>query len=343
MEELQAEREVELKLPKLEEKGMIIESEREIVSFEDVTKVYKTSGVKNFALDHVTLNLEKGKALSIVGESGSGKTTLGLASLGLLSLSGGSVKFHGKTISKMSRKEYREFRSKTHMIFQDPYSSLNPYNTIFRSVAAPLFSFHKEMSTGQIKEKVVDTLEKVGLSPGESYLDIYPRSLSGGQRQRVSIARAIINNPEFIVSDEATSMLDVSITSTVINTLKMLKNEMGFSMLYISHEIATSRYLGDQMAVMNLGRVVEQGDPVDVTAKPMHPYTDLLISSFPKPGSKIVPSSKPIVPHNLVNGGIKGCTFAYMCKYKTEICEKERPTLRMLRPNHWVACFNPLA
>ncbi len=314
----------------------------EIITFRNVDKVYKTAYSLNYALDDFTFSIKKGQTLSVVGESGSGKTTFGLASLGLIEPSKGEIFFQGKNLKTMGKREQREFRSKTHMIFQDPYSSLNPYDTIFTSVSAPLASFHKDMKKQELRNRTAEMLDKVGLTPGKNFLDIYPKSLSGGQRQRVAIARSLINEPEFVVADEPTSMLDVSITSTVINLMKALKEELNFTMLYISHEIATSRYIGDEMAVMNLGRVVEYGNPEDVTKSPKHPYTDLLIRSYPKAGHRIEADVETHADYNVYNGGIKGCTFAHACPFKTEECETTKPELTEVSQGHWVACFHPI-
>ncbi|MCL4335989.1 MAG: ABC transporter ATP-binding protein [Candidatus Thermoplasmatota archaeon] len=314
----------------------------EIISFRNVDKVYKSGHTTNYALDSINFSIKTGKTLSVVGESGSGKTTFGLASLGLIEPTQGKIYFQGIDITSLDRIQKRNFRSKTHMIFQDPYSSLNPYNNIFTTVSAPIESFQKGMSKEERRNKAAEMLDKVGLSPGADFLDIYPKSLSGGQRQRVAIARSLINKPEFVVADEPTSMLDVSITSTVINLMKSLKDELNFTMLYISHEIATSRYIGDDMAVMNLGRIVEYGSPEEITKSPKHPYTDLLIRSYPKPGQKLVPGETRHGDYNVYNGGIKGCTFAYACPFKIPECENTKPELREISQGHWVACFHPI-
>lgn len=314
----------------------------EILSFRNVDKIYKSAHSINYALDDLTFSIRKGQTLSVVGESGSGKTTFGMASLGLIKPSGGMVYFDGKDISRLGKSEQRKFRSRTHMIFQDPYSSLNPYDTIFTSVSAPLSSFHRELGKAELRSRAAEMLDKVGLTPGNNFLDIFPKSLSGGQRQRVAIARSLINQPEFIVADEPTSMLDVSITSTVINLMKSLKEELNFTMLYISHEIATSRYIGDEMAVMNLGRVVEYGNPEDVTKSPRHPYTDLLIRSYPKAGQRIEAGIETHADYDVYNGGIKGCTFAHACPFKTGECETTKPELTEISQGHWVACFHPI-
>lgn len=315
-----------------------------VLKFSNVEKIFKSGRIVNHALDNVSIGIKRGETLSVVGESGSGKTTLGLAAVKLLDITKGSIFFEGQDVSKLRGGKLFKFRSKTQMIFQDPYSSLNPFNTIYKSVSAPLVSFRKDLNQEKRREMVAEMLDRVGLQPGNNFLDVFPKSLSGGQRQRVSIARSLIMNPSFIVADEPTSMLDVSISATVINLLKRLKREMNFSMMYISHELATSRFIGDKMAVMNFGRIVEYGDSDEIAKHPMHPYSEILINSMPSlenPNRKQI--SKLNLDFNFYNGGIKGCSFAHFCPFKKERCEMERPMLKKMGNEHYVACFYPLS
>ena len=289
----------------------------------------------NYALDGVNLSLKEGESISIVGESGSGKTTLGLTAVKLLQPTKGSIKFEGAEVGRIRGNKLREFRRNTQMIFQDPYSSINPYDTIYSAVAMPLLINKKsveekegiKLTSGEIRKRVSRMLDKVGLSPGDSFLDLFPKKLSGGQRQRVAVARALILNPKFIVADEPTSMLDVSISAQVLNLLSDLKKEFNFSMIYISHELATARYISEKMAVMNLGRIVEYGTSEAVTAKPRHPYSDILIRSVPELEGLASTERKSKIDYNAYNGGIKGCSFAHSCPFKTDRCESERPEL----------------
>ncbi len=334
-------------------------NDNDILVVDNLIKVFKSGHVRNYALDGVSFSIKKGETLAVVGESGSGKTTLGLSVMRLQDITSGQIKFRGKNIEKLRNRQLWDFRSRSQMVFQDPYSSLNPYNTIYKSVIAPFLQFDnyregEEESTTRSaargsrrsateKRKIVaDMLDKVGLSPGESFLDLYPRKLSGGQRQRVSLARSLITRPELIVADEPTSMLDVSISSQVINLLKQLKKEMEFSIMYISHELATSKYMSDRMAVMNLGRIVEIGDSEAVALSAAHPYTDLLVKSMPDIEGFYSDKPQGSVDFNAYNGGMKGCTFAHSCPFKTEICETERPKLKKIDANHYVACFHPV-
>ena len=315
-----------------------------VLRFNEVEKIFKSGRIVNHALDNVSIGIKKGETLAVVGESGSGKTTMGLAAVKLLDITRGSIFFENQDVSKLRGRKLFKFRSKTQMIFQDPYSSLNPFNTIYKSVSSPLVSFRKDLNQEKRRELVAEMLDRVGLQPGNSFLDVFPKSLSGGQRQRVSIARSLIMNPSFIVADEPTSMLDVSISATVINLLKKLKSEMKFSMMYISHELATSRFIGDKMAVMNFGRVVEYGDADEIAKHPMHPYSEILINSMPDlENNNKNHITKLNLDFNFYNGGIKGCSFAHFCPFKKDQCETERPQLKKVRNEHYVACFYPLS
>jgi peptide/nickel transport system ATP-binding protein len=321
-----------------------------LIEFKNITKIFKSGHIQNYALDGINLKIKAGESVSVVGESGSGKTTLGLLAVKLLNPNKGEINFEGRNIAKIRGSKLREFRLITQMVFQDPYSSLNPYNTILESVALPLISNKSaiekrdgvKLTRDVIRKRVAVTLDRVGLSPGESFLDLYPKKLSGGQRQRVAIARALVLNPRFIVADEPTSMLDVSISAQVLNLLSQLKKEFNFSMIYISHELATSRFISEKMAVMNLGRIVEYGRSEDITDHPMHPYSDILIKSVPEIGGFIDTDNISKIDYNVLNGGMKGCTFAHSCPKVTDKCIQERPELQDMGNEHYVACFHPL-
>lgn len=333
-------------------------NEVNLLELKDVTKIFKSGHVRNYALDRVSISIVGGESLSIVGESGSGKSTLGLVAIGLLKPNRGKILFEGSDVSKLRGKNMKDFRQRSQMVFQDPYSSLNPYRTIFEIVSAPILYNMKyfEESIGEdltknisrkkkmekMRAAVAQMLNVVGLSPGEGFLDQYPKKLSGGQRQRVAIARSLILKPKFIVLDEATSMLDVSISAQILNLLSKLKKEFKFSILYISHELATAKYVSDKMAVMNLGRIVEYGKTDEITSHPMHPYTDILIKSMLEVGA--LKNELPIssLDFNAYNGGMKGCTFVHSCPFKTEICMEQDPILEDRGQGHMVACFHPL-
>ena len=314
----------------------------DVMRFENVTKIYKSGPIVNYALDDVSFSLRKGETISIVGESGSGKTTLGMAAINLLNYDRGTIYFEDMPVKKLNRKQRKKFRAGSQMIFQDPYGSLNPYNSVYDSVVAPLNSFRPDLSRSQKREEVQKMLDKVGLRPAESYIDEFPKKLSGGQRQRVSIARALIMRPELIIADEPTSMLDVSVSSTVMTLLNHLKEEMNFSMLYISHELATARYISERMAVMNLGRIVEIGGSDSIVDHPLHPYTKLLLTSMPDVNNSNSEEMDVTLDFDIYNGGIKGCSFATMCTFVRENCKESRPELKKVEEDHYVACFYPL-
>lgn len=325
-------------------KEISMPDQNEVMRFDNVTKIYRSGPIINYALDGVNFTLRKGETIAIVGESGSGKTTLGMAAINLINYDKGAIYFRNVPTKKMKKRERRKFRSSSQMIFQDPYGSLNPYDSVFESVVAPLDSFRPDLSKSQKRDEVLKMLDRVGLRPADSFIDEFPKKLSGGQRQRVSIARALIMRPEFIVADEPTSMLDVSVSSTVITLLGELKKEMNFSMLYISHELATARYISERMAVMNLGRIVEIGGSDNIVKNPAHPYTKLLLTSMPDVNGKNAEEEISVnLDFDAYNAGIKGCTFATVCPFMRDNCKESRPELRKVEEDHYVACFYPLS
>jgi ATPase components of various ABC-type transport systems, contain duplicated ATPase len=264
-----------------------------VIELENVTKIFtNTQGIirrkkkRVYALHDVNLSIGEKEILGLIGESGSGKTTLGLAVLRLLDLEGGRILFKGKDILSMDKREIFKFREKTEMIFQDPYGSLNPVQSVYKIISTPYKVFNKNVKERDVIEKVMDTLEMVGLTPPEQYLAKYPNQLSGGQRQRVGIARAIITNPEFLVADEPVSMLDVSLRADVLNILLELRSKLGTSILFISHDIAVTQYVSDRIAVMHLGQIVEIAESTELVNNPLHPYTQTLINSIPIPDPK---------------------------------------------------------
>ncbi len=323
-----------------------------LLQFVDITKIFKSGHVRNYALDKVNLSIKAGDSLAIVGESGSGKSTLGLVAVNLLKPNSGKIMFEGNDISKLRGSALRSFRRYTQMVFQDPYSSLNPYNTVYQSVSAPMkanMAYYESLigekvdSRDKQRAKVAEMLDMVGLVPGENFLDLFPKKLSGGQRQRVALARSLMLRPKLIVADEPTSMLDVSISAQVLNLLARLKRELKFSIMYISHELGTSNYISENMAVMNLGRVVEYGPSEEITSRPMHPYTDILIKSMLEVGGFKTEEPLAKIDFSQYNGGMVGCTFAHSCPFVTDVCLKQRPLLEKVDGDHSVACFHPLS
>ena len=318
----------------------------EVIRLENVVKDFtiRTGAFKkpktNRALDRVNVTLFKGEILGIVGESGSGKTTLGLVMLGLSSKDSGKIFFEGKNIDDLSKSQIKEFRLKSQMIFQDPFESLNPMLTVSEAVLTPLLIIRDKMTKDERMEKVIDALNNAGLQPGEEYLSKIPSELSGGQRQRVGIARALINKPSFIVADEPVSMLDVSIRADILNLLKEQAKNKQVSMIFISHDIIITRYIADRILVMHLGQVVEIGSGKSIVENPKHPYTVLLLKSIPESTDKSVVPIDEQVEYNVdvVNSGKDECSFVSKCPFAMEICSNQRPTMREIETEHFVAC-----
>lgn len=291
------------------------------------------------AVDGVTLGLRKGEVLGVVGESGSGKTTLGRAMLGLAPTTGGSITYHGgrgaRLVSGMRGKELRELRTDIQMVFQDPHAALNPAMDIETAVGHPLL-VHGIAKGPELRRRVVEVLEKVGLTPPERYLSKYPSDLSGGQKQRAVIARAIILDPDVLVADEPVSALDMSVRSKILELMLHLKSDLGLTYVYITHDLATAKFFCDRIAIMYLGRVVEIGSTEEIFADPKHPYTKALLKAIPEP------DPERTVARELPRGEIPdaaqpplGCSFHPRCPEATDICGWESRDLRALLEQHW--------
>lgn len=297
------------------------------------------------AVDGVSFTIPEGKSLALVGESGCGKTTTGKVLTRLYAPTGGHAYLRAGDgemvdIACLRSNQIKLFRQRVQMIFQDPYESLNPRMTIFDTVAEPL-SVQGIGSLTDREERVAKLLDEVGLTPAGSFLFRYPHELSGGQRQRVAIARALVVEPDFVVADEPTSMLDVSIRAEIMNLMMDLAAEIGISYLYITHDLAVARYTCQEIAVMYMGKIVEQGATEEVLANPLHPYTQALISAVPipdpeyrRPAPKLKGSiSKPINPP-------PQCRFLARCPIAATICqEQDHPPLEDKGSDHQAACY----
>jgi oligopeptide transport system ATP-binding protein len=295
------------------------------------------------AVDGVSFDIYKGETLGLVGESGCGKSTTGLAVLQLLQLTAGTILFDNQDLTKLNAKQMRQARRHMQMIFQDPYSSLNPRMTVGQIIGEPL-NVHKIGTQSERKDRVQELLRTVGLNP--SFINRYPHEFSGGQRQRIGIARALATNPSFIVADEPISALDVSIQAQVVNLLSDLKAQFGLTYLFIAHDLAMVRYISNRVAVMYLGRIVELSNRDNVFDHPLHPYTRALLSAIPIPQPKKERARQRIILEGDVPSPAnppKGCRFNPRCAFATAECKEQDPVLRNLGDAtvpQWVACHH---
>lgn len=318
-------------------------SEQKLLEVKDLKKYFVTSkgifGRKAgyvSAVNGVTLDIKKGETLGLVGESGCGKSTLGRTILRLTPMTSGQILFDGQDIGKLKNEEMRLLRQKMQMIFQDPYSCLNPRMNILELVRAPLDVFN--IGTPKERhEKVREMLEIVGM--GEQHMMRYPHEFSGGQRQRVGIARALISNPQFVVCDEPVSALDVSVRASVLNLMRSLQERFGLTYLFISHDLSVVKHISDRVAVMYLGGIVEITSKEELYKNPLHPYTQALLSAIPIPDTDIKTEPKVLEgdlpsPFNPPSG----CRFHTRCEHCTARCREEAPQLKDLGGGHQVAC-----
>ncbi|MEV0324043.1 ABC transporter ATP-binding protein [Streptomyces sp. NPDC050658] len=294
------------------------------------------------AVDGLSFDVRPGETLGVVGESGCGKSTMGRLITRLLEPTAGRVEFEGTDITHLGTGKMRPLRRDVQMIFQDPYSSLNPRHTIGTIVGAP-FKLQGVKPEGGLKKTVQEMLERVGLSP--EHYNRYPHEFSGGQRQRIGIARALALQPKLVVADEPVSALDVSIQAQVVNLLDDLQDELGLTYVIIAHDLSVIRHVSDRIAVMYLGKIVELADRNDLYTKPMHPYTKALLSAVPVPDPKRRGAKSERI---LLRGDVpspidppKGCRFHTRCWKATELCANTEPPLLTLETGHQVACHHP--
>lgn len=309
-----------------------------LIRIKNLTKIYFQERQKVLAVDNLSLDIYPGETLGLVGESGCGKSTVARCLLQLTDITSGSIEFNGKSIGCLKRKELKNFRRDASMIFQDPYASLNPRMTAGDIIAEPLH-IHKIGDYEDRQKRVRELLNLVGL-PLES-ISRFPHEFSGGQRQRIGIARALSMNPRFIICDEAISALDVSVQAQIINLLKQLQKEIGLTYLFIAHDLRIVKYLSTKVAVMYLGQLVEYATSAQLYSRPLHPYTQALISSIPIPDPQKEHERKRIILRGEVPSPLdppKGCPFATRCPHATPTCHHVRPELKEIYSGHYAAC-----
>ena len=299
------------------------------------TGFFKTTPLK--AVDDVSFTIMRGETLGLVGESGCGKTTVGRTILHLYKPTDGEIIYDGKPIR--TKEDLADYRTKTTMVFQDPYSSLNPRMTVSDIIGEPLDVHHMYSDAKEREKRILELMERVGLN--SEHASRYAHEFSGGQRQRIGIARALAVGPEFIVCDEPVSALDVSIQAQVINMFDELQDEMGLTYLFIAHDLLVVRHISDRIAVMYLGKMVELADAEEIYDHPLHPYTKSLISAVPIPDPKIARANKRIplqgdIPSPL--NAPSGCPFRTRCPHATEACAQSMPEFKEVSDGHFVAC-----
>ena len=310
----------------------------QFISIENLSKTFHTNMGDVQAVSDVSFSLQKGSIVGLVGESGSGKTTLGRCILRLIEPSSGSVNLEGNNLLELSNKKLREIRKRMQIIFQDPFSSLNPRMRIKDIIAEGIKVHDKLSSENERFNRVAELMEEVGLQSDQ--MSRYPHEFSGGQRQRVGIARALAVNPEFIVADESVSALDVSVQAQILNLMLSLRDKHNLTILFIAHDLSVVEYLCDQVVVLYLGKVVESGNAKDVYSNPQHPYTRALMSAVP------VPDPKANINREILKGDIpsalsppSGCVFRTRCQYADISCAQTIPNTVNINKQHSAACL----
>jgi len=314
-----------------------------LLDVKNLRKYFNTPKGTLHAVDDVTFTLEKGKTLGVVGESGCGKSTLGRTILRLIEPTSGSVKLNGEEITTLDKVQMRAKRTEMQIIFQDPFSSLNPRRTVSQIIEEPLYVNGIIKDKNERKLRVMELMDTVGLA--ERLYNTYPHELDGGRRQRIGIARALAMNPKFIVCDEPVSALDVSIQAQILNLMEEVQEKMDLTYMFITHDLSVVNHFSDDIMVMYLGRTIEKTPAEDLFHKPLHPYTQALLSAIPVPSLK--KQKERIILKGEVTSPINPkpvCRFVSRCPYAMPICSEKEPELIETEPNHFVACHmvNPV-
>ncbi|MBQ9925166.1 MAG: ATP-binding cassette domain-containing protein [Clostridia bacterium] len=309
-----------------------------LLDVKGLKKYFSTKRGLLHAVDDVTFTIEKGKTLGVVGESGCGKSTTGRAILRLHEPTGGQVLFEGQDVAKLSPAELRHKRKEMQIIFQDPFSSLNPRKTVSQTIEEPLKLHGIIPNKEERLQKVLETMETVGLA--ERYVNTYPHELDGGRRQRIGIARALALDPKFIVCDEPVSALDVSIQAQILNLMNEIQEQRGLTYMFITHDLSVVNHFSDDIAVMYLGKLIEKAPSEVLFNNPVHPYTQALLSAIPLP--KLGARKERILLKGEITSPINPapvCRFAQRCAYATDRCRSEEPQLKEIETGHFVSCF----
>jgi peptide/nickel transport system ATP-binding protein len=323
------------------DKETILELQNIVKRYTSKASFFGAHGKEIIALNKISFKIMRGEIFGLVGESGSGKSTAGRLIVRLENPEEGRIRLNGREVTELKGKALKEFPRKVQMIFQDPYQSLNPQLSVFDTISEPLV-IHKIGNAGDKETAVWQTMKSVGLSPPDDFMNRYPHQLSGGQRQRVAIARVMVLNPDFVVADEPTSMLDASISAQIFNILIEMRDNLQATLLFITHSLSAARYLCDRIAVIYKGHMMELGPADQVIQNPKHPYTKALIDALPKFGL----SDEGIKPYNTLlpvkreASEHEGCPFFPRCMLaNTTKCRMENPLFKEIDDSHWVACF----
>ena len=309
-----------------------------LLEVKNLKKYFKTPKGMLHAVDDVSFTMDRGRTLGVVGESGCGKSTTGRAILRIVEPTEGEILFDGEDIRSLGKDQMRRMRTRMQIIFQDPFSSLNPRKTVSETIAEPLKLNGIITDKGKRMERVAEIMEIVGLA--ERLYNAYPHELDGGRRQRLGIARALALNPQFIVCDEPVSALDVSIQAQILNLMDELQEKMGLTYMFITHDLSVVHYFADDIAVMYLGRLIEKAPAKELFRNPVHPYTQALLSAIPVPS--IHNQRKRILLKGEITSPVDpkpGCRFASRCPYASSRCHSEEPQLKEIAPGHFNACF----